>query len=322
MPMTFKHSSSYILLGFLLGLSCSTFAQAQDYTYQTASIREDESYSTTPTSSKEQTQKIDIEPRPLTLADLEELMDGPQKKHETRGRSLTTSTRTTPVEDLYSRRADENLMLYGYDLFESTNKPSMDLPAGQVGDDYILGSGDILELNLRGQENSRKIYTINSQGQLVTDRFPSVMASGKTLGAVRSLLSDTLASEHNITLSLTLSQARHIDVLVIGEVEKPGRKVLTPFHTVLDALTEANGVRKTGSLRSIKLVRAGKSRMIDLYSVTMQDGKGADITLMDGDRLIVPPIGPVIAISGAVKRPAIYELKRGERLSTLEALGL
>ncbi len=259
-----------------------------------------------------------IDPKPLTLKDLEQLTPDGTRKHA----RLPDKTGITSIEEIYTDRAQEPLSLFGYDLFDSKQKPSDSIPAGTVSDGYMVSVGDKIEIAIRGQENTRKIYEIDTQGQLVTDLFTPILASGKTLGDIRSALSEEAARLHNVTLSLTLAQARQIDVLVIGDVTKPGRKTLTPFHTVLDALMEAEGVKRSGSLRRIKLVRGGKSEFIDLYNMMMQGGSGADKALRDGDRIIVPPIGPTVAVSGAVKRAAIYEIKKGEKLSTLELLGM
>lgn len=261
----------------------------------------------------------EIVPRHLSLSDLESLT----QEHAAKPQKATNRFDSTPIEEMYSQRAQTSLELFGYDLFSSTQKPSATIPSGMVADNYALSAGDSLEIAIRGQENERKTYTINSQGQLVTDQFKPITVTGRTLGDVRKILSDEALSLHNVDISVSLSGARQIDILVIGDVVKPGRVTLTPFHTVLDALTEARGIKKTGSLRRVKLIRAGRSEFIDLYAMMMQGtGSNADKKLRDGDRLIVPPIGPTVAITGAVKRPAIYEVKKGENLSTLEMLGL
>lgn len=260
-------------------------------------------------------QKVEIDPLPLTMADLEKLVPHTRK-------ALGRLDIETPIERMYSDRAEEDLKLFGYDLFDGSEKPSTKIPAGKVQDNYILSNGDQIDIVVRGQENARKTYEINTRGELVTDNLSPINAAGRTLGDVRSELENEAARLHNVDINVSLSTPRQIDVLVIGDVERPGRKTLTPFHSVLDALSEADGVKKTGSLRRIKLVRAGKSEFIDLYNVMMQGGSGADKTLRDGDRIIVPPIGPTVAISGAVKRPGIYEIRKGENLSALEMLGL
>ncbi len=251
----------------------------------------------------------DINPRPLTLADLESL-------------SGIVSKPSSALEDMYSSRTKDDLSLFGYDIFDTAQSTSNTIPAGRVQDDYILSTGDVLQIFVRGQENAKQTYTIDSQGQLVTDMFSTITVSGKTLGDVRKILSDEASRLHNVELSLSLQSIRQIDVLVMGDVANPGRKTLTPFHSVLDALIQSKGVKKTGSLRSIKLVRNGKSEVIDLYAMMMQGASSADKRLRDGDRIIVPPIGPTVAISGAVKRSGVYEIKRGQSLSTLEMLGM
>ena len=255
----------------------------------------------------------EIEPRPLTLKDLEKL-EGPN----TPDRSILR----TPLESLYGDRAEQNLTLFGYDLFHKGAKPSDKIPAGMAQDDYLLSGGDKLEIIFRGQENARKTYEVGSNGLLVIDTLSPVNAAGRTLGDIRTSLEEEATRLHNLSIHVSLAEARQIDVLVIGDVAQPGRKSLSAYHTVLDALQQAGGINKTGSLRRVKMVRAGKSQFIDLYNVMIQGGEAADTRLRDGDRLIVPPIGPTVAITGAVKRPAIYEIRKGENLSAMEMLGL
>ncbi|HEU4839540.1 MAG TPA: SLBB domain-containing protein [Micavibrio sp.] len=257
----------------------------------------------------------EVEVKPLSLADLQNMVEGDRKFFKAAGKA-------TPIEDMYSDRAGEYLELFGYDLFEKGAKPSETIPAGVVQDNYILSVGDRIEIVIKGQENARKTYEINTRGELITDHFTTLAASGLTLGDVANTLKDEAARLHNVEISVALTAPRQISVLVIGDVEKPGRKTMTAFHTVLEALQQADGIRKSGSLRRIKLVRGGKSEFIDLYSVMMQGGSNADKQLRDGDRIIVPPIGPTVAISGAVKRPAVYEIRKGDNLSALQMLGL
>lgn len=259
----------------------------------------------------------EIVPKHLTVDDLEKLTDGKGAK-----KVSFAPVGDSPIERMYTERAGEELQLFGYDLFGADESPSKNIPAGMVQDDYILSNGDKIDITIRGQENERKTYEINSQGQLVTDTFNTIAASGRTLGDIRKALEQEASTQPNLDLNVSLSGARQIDVLVIGDVTKPGRKTLTPFHTVLDALQEADGIKKSGSLRRIKLVRGGKSEFVDLYNVMMQGGAGGDIALREGDRIIVPPIGSTVAVSGAVKRPGIYEIRQGENLSTLEMLGM
>lgn len=256
----------------------------------------------------------DLKPARLSLNDLEAFIGG--------GTRDLTPRKSSAIETLYAERIIDELAQYGYDLFDTDVKISDKIPAGKITDSYLLSTGDALSIVLRGQENGLRRATIDSQGMLVIESFSPIMAAGKTLADIRTDLMAQAAQTHNTDIYVSLDGVRQIGILVIGDVQKPGLKTLTPFHTVLDALNLAGGINKTGSLRTIKLVRNGSTRFIDLYNVMMQGAGGADSLLQDGDRLIVPPLGPTVAIAGAVKRPAIYEIKRGQKLSMSEMLGL
>ncbi len=227
------------------------------------------------------------------------------------------------LENAYGRRIIDDVRQFGYDMFDTApKKESAALPAGIVQDDYVLSAGDKIDVVVRGQENTRKSYTVDHQGLLVIDNFTPLSASGQTLGTIRAALEQEARLMHNTQVFVSLSGVRQINVLVVGHVPRPGRQMMTSFNTVLDALGAAGGVEKTGSLRRVKLVRGGQSTFIDLYSVLMQDKAGADMALQEGDRLIVPPIGPSVAIGGNVKRPGIFEINRNEKLSLAEMIGL
>ena len=104
---------------------------------------------------------------------------------------------------------------------------------------------------------------------------------------------------------------RQISVLVSGEVYVPGARVVPGLASVVDALVLSGGVRKTGSLRDIRIERGGKSYVVDLYAVLSDAASAAaHMQLADGDRILVPTLGKVVAVSGMVHRPGIYQLPR------------
>lgn len=258
----------------------------------------------------------DIVPKKISLADLENLSTEEKNGEE--------EIEKSSLETLYSTRIVDELEQYGYDLFsDDINQESLStIPAGTIQNDYILSTGDTLNIIIRGQMNTRQNYSVDNQGLLIIADFPPITAAGRKLREVQTDLQVEAAKLHNTQIFTSLADVRQIGVLVVGHVKKPGRKNLTAFHTVLDALSLANGIEKTGSLRRIKLVRKGKSHFVDLYQLLMASGGGGDKLLQDGDRIIVPPIGPTMAVAGGVKRPAIYEVRKGEKISLHQALGL
>lgn len=220
----------------------------------------------------------------------------------------------SPLEEAYSRRIIDQLTQFGYDLFADAGKERdkhdrAGIPAGAVQDDFVLSIGDKLNIVFRGQRSGTDTYTVNNQGLLIVADLPPVPAAGRNMGQVREALEDQAQRLHNTDIFIALDEVRQIDVLVVGHVGSPGRKTLTVFNTVLDALNESGGIDKTGSLRQIKLVRHGRSTVIDLYGLLVHGSANMDLGLQDGDKLIIPPIGPTVAVAGGVKRPAIYEIQ-------------
>ncbi len=221
--------------------------------------------------------------------------------------------RTPPpsaLEKLYAERLIDKPKQFGYDMFKDMDIASHTTPMGAVQDDYILGTGDELQITFTGGRTDQETHRIDTHGMLQITEFPPIPASGRTIAQLRDSVNAHLQSFHNTKAYISLSSIRQIGVLIVGNVKHPGRKSLSTFHTVLDALSLAGGVNKDGSLRRIKLVRSGRSTHIDIYALLLHGAPHIDMQLKDGDRIIVPPIGPTIAVSGAVKRPGIYEIKQ------------
>ena len=236
------------------------------------------------------------------------------------------------LEAAYSARAGLPLRQFGYELFShgtgaASGAVTGVAPVGGVQGDYVLGVGDEVQVVLRAsQKGGTKRYAVDSQGLLAVDDFVPVAAAGRSLAEVRAeLRAVARAAMADADLFLSLVELRRIHVLVVGEVARPGRYAVTSLGTVLDALYAAGGVNSAGSLRRISLTKAGAATAstIDLYDLLQASGRGGDLRLSDGDRLVVPTLGPTLAVAGAVRRPAIYELPVGSpALSVADVVAL
>lgn len=226
------------------------------------------------------------------------------------------------IERFYREAADDpKLTQYGYEFIGVSHANGIAPAAGAVQDDYILGAGDRINVAFLGERKDRRNYVVDRAGSLAIDQLPPIAAAGKTLGAVRADINAMLkAQSYYGEAYLTLENVRQVGVLVAGYVARPGRHALSPMHTAIEALERSGGVTKQGSLRQIRLVRGGNTIPIDLYG--MMNNTGAFPQLQDGDRIIVPPLGPTIAITGDVRQPGIYELPNDEKMSVLAALDL
>ncbi len=226
--------------------------------------------------------------------------------------ALSSQENPSPLETMYTSRVVDSLEQFGYDLFASTRphngRDTFSVPVGAAQDDFVLSIGDEVGITLRGQKHLQSSVRIDSEGMLIVDTFAPIPAAGRTLKQVRDHLSQEAAQTYNTEAFLSLSKVNQVNVLVAGHVKQPGRKTLTGFDTVLDALIESGGIEKTGTLRQIRLIRDGRTTIIDLYGLLIYGSDAADMGLRNGDKIMVRPVGPTVAISGGVKRPGIYEI--------------
>ena len=230
----------------------------------------------------------------------------------------------TKLEGFYRERSkDETLTQFGYDLFyqknslqaQSTNGALL-APMGVVQDDYILQVGDAVSATFTGERKGRSVYKIESDGRILVENLPVIQATGKTLGALKLDVEAALIDlGYRGQVSISIDGMRQIGVLIAGHVERPGRHNMNAFHSVIDAIQMAGGVRKTGSLRQVKLIRKGQTTNIDLYGFLTNGRLPERLQLSDGDRIIVPPIGPTIAVVGDVKQAGVFELRVDPRMA-------
>lgn len=212
------------------------------------------------------------------------------------------------LEQIMSSRAGVRLQQFGYDQLGS-GRSVVVTQAGAVQDDYILGPGDQIIVSLRGQENSEFRAAIDRSGQVLLPRLKPLSAIGRSFGSFRQDLEAAVRRAYVATeATVSIATVRQISILVSGEVNNPGQRTLSGLASVVDALLLSGGVRKTGSLRSVRIQRSGKEYIVDLYSVLTSYGGAVNLRLADGDRIVVPPLGATAAVAGLVRRPGIYEL--------------
>src|SRR6185437_1476950 len=227
------------------------------------------------------------------------------------------------LEEIMSARAAARLQQFGYTHLGRGS--AVTIPeTGAVQDDYILGPGDEIVVSLRGQENNEIRATVDRNGQVILTRLSPISASGRTFGSFRQDLEAAVRRAYVATnASVSVGRVRQISVLVSGEVNSPGQRLLTGLSSVVDALLLSGGVRKTGSLRDVRIQRGGHEFTVDLYTVLTSEGTRTPFRLADGDRIVVTPLGTTVAIAGLVRRPGIYELAPHQSsISTKALLGL
>jgi protein involved in polysaccharide export with SLBB domain len=212
------------------------------------------------------------------------------------------------LEQIMSARAGTMLRQFGYDQLGQGRSVAF-TQTGAVQDDYVLGLGDEIVVTLRGQENNEFRVTVDRNGQVMLPRLNPISAAGRTFGEFQADVQAAVKRAFVATTAfVAIGRVRQATVLVTGEVNIPGQRIVPGLSSVLDAIVLSGGIKKTGSLRNIRIERAGRTLSVDLYSMLTNTGSTNDIRLADGDHILVPILGKTVAVSGLVRRPAIYEL--------------
>jgi polysaccharide export outer membrane protein len=226
----------------------------------------------------------------------------------------------SPIERLMSGRAGQPLRQFGYAFF-GHGAPVVVRQSGALQDNYILGQGDEIVLSLRGQQNSSFRTHVDRDGRVILPSLPPIAAAGRPFGAFRAEIQAAARRAMPGTEALvSVGEVRQIAVQVAGEVNSPGMFSLTGLSTAMDALSLAGGIKNTGSLRDVQITRAGRTFHLDLYALLAGGVNGSDITLTEGDRVVVPLETSAVGVVGQVKRPAIYELPPGRTAVPLREL--
>jgi protein involved in polysaccharide export with SLBB domain len=234
------------------------------------------------------------------------------------------------LRDLYTQVPDsaEHLKRFGSDLFTNRGmQPSamspfapggegstLDVP---LGPDYVLGPGDELSIAIWGGVSQTILRIVDRGGRISLPEAGPLQVAGLTLGNAQSLIADAMRGQYrNAHILVNVAQVRSVRIFVVGDVQRPGAYEISALASPLTALFDAGGPTAVGSLRILRHFRNQKLiGEIDLYDFMLHGVRPTDERLQAGDTLLVPPVGPQVAIFGAVKRPAIYELKDEKNLA-------
>ncbi|HEY1579060.1 MAG TPA: SLBB domain-containing protein [Terracidiphilus sp.] len=228
------------------------------------------------------------------------------------------------MRDLYAQIPTESARLkrFGSDVFTNRDVSAiangisgpdtpLDVP---LGPDYIVGSGDVLTINLWGGVTQSITRTVDRDGRIFLPEAGSIQLVGLSLEKAQSLIGGELKQQfRNAQVAITVSHLRSVRVYVVGDVQQPGGYDISALATPLSAFYAAGGPTSIGSLRTLLHYR-GKQLVekVDLYDFLLHGIRNGSAPFESGDTLLVPPAGPQVAILGAIKRPAIYELQAGK----------
>ena len=216
--------------------------------------------------------------------------------------------------------------VYGETLFQRENltfAPNMNMPTPA---NYVLGAGDEIIIDVWGDSELNVQYKIAPDGHITVPGLGRIQLSGMNVDQAESrirtqfstIYSDLDSSQPHTFLAISVGNVRTIKVNVMGEVRSPGTYTLSSFASAFHALYTAGGTTNIGSLRNIRIFRSGRQMAdIDLYEYLIKGNNMEDITLQDGDIVMVEPHGILAQAKGEVRRPMWYEIKPHETLQDL-----
>jgi protein involved in polysaccharide export with SLBB domain len=222
-------------------------------------------------------------------------------------------------QDFINQTTGQKLPLYGYDLFRrapSTFAPVENVP---VTPDYLIGPGDELLVRAWGQIDIDYRATVDRNGAISIPRVGSIQVAGLKYENLTPAVKQAVSKNfRNFELLVTMGQLRSIQIFVVGQARSPGAFTVSSLSTLVNAVFAAGGPSTRGSMRAIQLKRgAHVVTEFDLYDLLLRGDKSKDAPLLPGDVIYFPPAGPLAAVSGNVKNPAIYELKGPASVVTL-----
>ena len=221
-------------------------------------------------------------------------------------------------EERFKPEVDE-IKPFGYELFAGEPTTFMPSENAAVSNSYLVGRGDQLLINFYGKESNSFDVIVDREGRISIPDLSPVQVAGLTFGEVKQLITAKVEQEIiGIKAFVSLGQLRSMRIMVLGEAYKPGSYSVSSLTTVSHALFVSGGVSDIASLRNIQVKRAGKVvTNFDLYDLLINGDSSNDIVLKPGDVVFVPSVGAQITVEGLVKRPAIFELKKGETAKQL-----
>lgn len=209
---------------------------------------------------------------------------------------------------------DEKSKIFGSDFFNTIQTSFMPINEPNLDALYVLDFGDILEIQLIGQENSLEDYPIRRDGTINISDIGKITLSGLSLGEASELIKEKVKNSFIGTKAyVSLSNIRDIGVLIAGNAFQPGIYTLNGNSNILHALSMAGGINEIGSYRDISLIRNNNVvETLDVYDVLISGKTNFNKRLRSGDTILVNPSKKVVSIESGVLRPGNYELKDGE----------
>lgn len=209
--------------------------------------------------------------------------------------------------------------IFGHDIFRRGGisfEPNMNIATPQ---NYVLGPGDQVIVDIYGASQKTLQLTVSPEGEITVPGYGPIYVQGLSVASAQAKIRSTVGARYSSSnLKVSLGNTRTIMVNIMGEVSSPGTYHLSAFSTVFHALYMAGGIKNTGTLRNVKVYRNGNLvTIVDIYEYILNGRLAGNIRLQEGDVIQVGLYDCLVGITGNVKRPMFYEMRKNESVATL-----
>ena len=223
------------------------------------------------------------------------------------------------VKQLQAQIEKNQKKVFGRDIFNNKNltfEPNMNIATPQ---NYRLGPGDAVIIDIYGASQKTMTSSVSPDGDVNIEGFGPIQVSGLSIKEANARIQSQLGKRYSSSrVRLTLGQTRTITINVMGEVKAPGTYTVSAFASVFHALYMAGGTNDLGTLRNIKIYRNSQLiSMVDIYDYILNGKLSGNVRLADNDVIVVGPYDCLVNITGKVKRPMYYEMKKNESVGSL-----
>jgi protein involved in polysaccharide export with SLBB domain len=223
----------------------------------------------------------------------------------------------TEFQKFVASSVGQILPIYGANLFRRVPSTFAPVDLAPVPPDFVIGPGDELRIRVWGQVNLQANVRVDRSGDVYLPQVGPVHVANVQFSGLDAQLRRAIGRVYrNFDLTVDLGQIRSIQIYLAGAARRPGVYTVSSLSTLVDALFAGGGPNSQGSLRRIELRRGSdKVTEFDLYNLLVRGDKSKDVKLLPGDVIFIPPVGPLMAVTGSIKTPGIYELLPGQTLA-------
>lgn len=207
-------------------------------------------------------------------------------------------------EEIYKTKAmEQGPRRFGADLFDF-RAPQIMGTEGGVSEDYVLGVGDQLKVNVFGSANFDLELQVDGRGDVIIPKLGVVKVGGKNLPAAKRAIQHKVTQNYSRSeVDLAVIKLREVRVFIMGEVYKPGSYLAPSLSSLVNVLAMAGGPTPAGSFRQIRVMRGGKAiHSVDLYPLRAEGQGNLNFCLQNGDTLFVPLAFNQVILEGAFTR--------------------